>query len=265
MPSQLWKALKNVGRVPEVLRCTRETAQWARVTTAYLGLSRFAYPCILRLRLGERIPLEEHTDLKTFWQVFLRRVYSVQPADRVILDVGANIGLFTLYAARCASQARIFALEPFPATFARLLTTVRDHHLEARVTCLNYAATGTTGIRVMPDLNVPSQRRSLSSSAKALSGTQVSGETLEQILDENALQHVDLLKMDIEGSEYEVLLSTPKKTLAQIDRIALEYHGDSSPYSKEQVFQHLGQAGFRVIWDVCDDLGYGVAEMIRKN
>jgi FkbM family methyltransferase len=230
-----------------------------------LGLSSVQYPYILRLRLGEQIKLEEHTDLKTFWQVFLRRVYPVHTADRVIVDVGANVGLFTLYAARCAPQARIVAIEPFPATFDRLLTMVRDHHLDTRVSCLNCAATGAGGVRVMRDLHVPSQRRSLMPAANGLPGTQVFGKTLEQILDENNLLHVDLLKMDIEGSEYEVLLSAPQEALARISRIALEYHGDSAPYSKQQIFQRLGQAGFRVIWDVCDELGYGVAEMIRKN
>jgi FkbM family methyltransferase len=265
MASQVWKVLKRANRAPEILRCIRETAQWVPLAAAYLGLSGVQYPYILRLRLGEEIRLEEHTDLKTFWQVFLRRVYPVHAADRVILDVGANVGLFTLYAARCAPQAHIVALEPFPATFDRLLTMVRDHHLETRVTCLNCAATGASGVRVMRDLHVPSQRRSLMPPENGASGTQVSGRTLEQILDENNLPHVDLLKMDIEGSEYEVLLSAPQKTLAQIGRIALEYHGDSAPHSKQQIFQYLGQTGFRVIWDVCDELGYGVAEMIREN
>ena len=264
MPSQLWKVLQHANRAPEIFRCTAETSQWAQVTAAYLGFSRLQYPCILHLRLGEQIRLEEHTDLKTFWQVFLRRVYHVQPTDRVILDIGANIGLFTLYAARCAPKARIVALEPFPATFGRLLTTVRDHHLESRVTCLNYAATGTAGLRTMRDVPTPSQRRSLASPADGSSGIQVQGKTLEQILEENKLLHVDLLKMDIEGSEYEVLLSTPQRTLAQIDRIALEYHGDSAPYSKQQILQHLGQIGFSPIRDVCDELGYGVAEIVRQ-
>jgi FkbM family methyltransferase len=265
MAGQLWKVLKHANRAPEIFRCARETTQWARVSAAYLGLSRVEYPYLLRLRLGEQIRLEEHTDLKTFWQVFLRRVYSVRTADRVILDVGANIGLFTLYAARSAPQARIVALEPFPATFARLLTIVRDHHLDTRVTCLNYASAGADGIRVMRNIAAPSQRRSLTPPANVVSGTQVLCKTLEQTLSENNLSHVDLLKMDIEGSEYEVLLSASQKTLAQIGRIALEYHGDSAPYSKRQIFEHLGQTGFRVIWDVCDDLGYGVAELVRRS
>jgi FkbM family methyltransferase len=161
-----------------------------------------------------------------------------------------------------ALQAKIFSFEPFPATFARLVATVRDHRLESKVTCLNYAIAGSTGTRVMPDANVPSQRRSVASPASSTLGTKVATTTLEAILEENNLTQIDMLKIDIEGSEYEVLLSTPPTLLAKIGRVAMEYHGDCAPYSKQQLFDHLGRAGFKVQWDTCDKLGYGVTEMI---
>ncbi len=267
MSLQIWKALRNASRAPEILRCAAETPQWPHVTTAYLGLSYPQYPFVLRLRSGENIPIEELTDLKAFWQIFLRKVYRVAPTDCSIVDLGANIGVFTLYAARCAQRSKIFSVEPFPNTFRRLLATVGDHHLEARVTCLNFAAAGSCGERLMPDAPVPSQRRTLSSvafSAKVSTGTEVMGKTLEAILDENHLSHIDLVKVDIEGSEYEVFLSTPSHVLARIDRIAMEYHGDSAPYSKQQLFDHLHRAGFTIAWDICDAQGYGITEMIQK-
>jgi len=262
MTHPIWKALRNAARAPEILRCAAETDQWARLSAAYLGLSRLQYPVLLRLRRGEQIHLEELTDLKAFWQIFLRKVYKVRPTDEVIVDLGANVGVFTLYAARNAPQAKVFSFEPFPSTYLRLVATVRDHHLDSRVTCLNYAATGASGVRLMPNGQVPSQRRALASAASVTPGTGVMGKTIESILEENHLPHVDLLKMDIEGSEYEVLLSTPQRVLSRIGRIALEYHGDSAPYSKQQLFSHLGQAGFKVTWDACDAQGYGLAEFI---
>jgi FkbM family methyltransferase len=259
---QFWKALKNANRAPEVFRCMAETPQWARVTAAYLGLIHLQYPLVLHLRSGERVRLEELTDLKTFWQVFLRRVYRVEATDHVILDLGANIGIFTLYAARQAPEGRVFALEPFPATFNRLLATVRDHQLENRVTCSNHALTGSTGLRVMGDGLIPSQRRSLAPIASGASGPQVLGKTLQETIEENNWAHIDLLKMDIEGSEYETLLATHSTVLARISRIALEYHGDSAPYTKDELFEHLHRSGFTSAWDECNELGYGLAEMI---
>jgi len=267
MPTQILKALRNLSRAPEILRCAAETSQWAHISAAYLGVSSPQYPFVLCLRTGEHIAIEELTDLKAFWQIFLRRVYRVASTDHVIVDLGANIGIFTLYAARCAPQAKIFSVEPFPSTFQRLVDTVRDHPLETRVTCLNFAAAGSSGTRLMPDAPVPSQRRVLSSVAsyaKVSTGPQVMGKTLEAMFAENRLSHVDLLKVDIEGSEYEVFLSTPSHVLARIDRIAMEYHGDSAPYSKQQLFDHLHRAGFTIAWDICDAQGYGITEMIQK-
>jgi FkbM family methyltransferase len=209
--------------------------------------------------------LRELTDVKTFWQIFLRQVYRVEPADRVILDIGANVGLFSLYAARQAPRARIFAVEPFPATFERLLEAVSEHHLTDRITCLNCAITDGTGIRLMANGPLPSQRRSLVPLGKSASGLQVQAKTLSELLRELDLNRVDLLKMDIEGGEYEVLLSTSPDVLQNIQRIALEYHGDCAPHNKLEIFDRLRAAGFKVTWDVQDHLGYGVAEAVMSS
>lgn len=251
--------LRNTGRAPEILRCARETSQWPQITSAYLGFARLPYPSLLRLRQGECIRLQELTDVKTFWQIFLRRVYRVEASDRIILDIGANVGLFALYAARQAPTARILAVEPFPTTFERLLEAVSEHHLTERITCLNCAITGDGGTRLMGNDPLPSQRRALVPFGKSVSGIQVQSKTLSELLQEQALSRVDLLKMDIEGGEYEVLLSTSPDVLRTIRRIALEYHGDCAPHTNQQLFDHLRQAGFEVTSDVHDRLGYGVA------
>ncbi len=256
--------LKNTRRAPEILRCARETSQWRQITSAYLGFSTVPYPSLLRLRRGDCIRLQELTDVKTFWQIFLRRVYRVEASDRIILDIGANVGLFTLYAARQAPAARIFAVEPFPATFERLLEIVRDHHLTERITCLNYAITGAGGIRLMGNDPLPSQGRALVPVGRPISGTQVQSKTLRELLREQALNRVDLLKMDIEGGEYEVFLSTPPDVLRIIRRIALEYHGDCAPQTKLQILERLRQAGFEVTRDIQDHLGYGIAEAVMS-
>jgi FkbM family methyltransferase len=256
--------LKNARRVPEILRCVGETPQWPRLTGAYLGFSWLKYPHLLRLRRGEHIQLQEITDLKAFWQIFLRRVYRVEPSDRVILDIGANVGLFSLYAARQAPEAKIFAVEPFPATFNRLLEAVSEHGLNRRITCLNCAITGERGVRLMRNDSLPSQQRALVAAGGNTSGSMVEGKTLSSLLTEHDLTQVDLLKMDIEGAEYEVLLSISPEVLRTIRRIALEYHGDCAPHSKQQIFTRLHEAGFRVTWDVQDRLGYGLAEAVMS-
>src|SRR6266496_3656751 len=137
--------LANWKRIPEFLACIKETAQWLPVTLAYLGLRPAVFPLELQLRSGEILSLRERTDLVIFWLVFVRRHYPVLSSDSVIVDVGANIGLFTLYAAREAPGARIVSIEPFPDTCQRLRQLVETNRLTERVTILNCAISGTSG------------------------------------------------------------------------------------------------------------------------
>ncbi len=122
--------LGNIRRAPEVFRCQRETRQWLPVTLSYLGLSKLPFPFALEVRNMSPLLLREPYDLKTFWQVFLHRCYSVHSTDRSIIDAGANIGLFSLYAARQAPNARILAIEPCPATFERLSQAMHQQGIE---------------------------------------------------------------------------------------------------------------------------------------
>src|SRR5215831_18411504 len=209
---------KCLSRFPELFLCAAETPDYRRATAAILGMANVQFPVTVHLRSGERFECAELSDLQAFWQIFVRKVYPVKKTDRVILDIGANIGLFALFAARSAPQAQIIAIEPFPSNFSRLLENLSVNNLAARVGCLNYAATGHQGTRTMSTACGCSQRRRLSV-ADDDSCVEVPGRTLEQLMDEGSLPTVDLLKMDIEGSEYEVILSTSPLVLSRIHRI----------------------------------------------
>jgi FkbM family methyltransferase len=259
----LLAALAHMRRAPEVIRCQRETRQWLPVTLSYLGLSTMSFPFSLEMRGMSPVLLGEPYDLKTFWQVFLHRCYPVRSTDRSIIDAGANIGLFSLYAARQAPNAKILAIEPFPATFERLCQAVRRHGLGDRVECMNCALCGSEGPRMMKPTNQPSQMQRVAT-GNVQGGISVPAQTLGGIID-GVSGEVDLLKMDIEGSEYEVLLNTASSDLRRVRRVVLEYHGDVEPYTRAQLFSYLAAAGFDVCSDHHDKLNYGVVEMVRRS
>ena len=91
-------------------------------------------------------------------------------------------------------------------------------------------------------------------------GDLIACRTLEAVLDQFRIEALDLLKMDIEGSEYETLLSTPPRVLRRIKRINLEYHEVAAHlgYSKEQLFDHLAGAGHVPISMVEDEFRTGI-------
>ncbi len=253
----LWKLHRSV----EVLRCMRETDQWMRLSAAYLGVRELKYPCELQLHGLEPVVLREKTDLWAFWQIFLRRVYEVTGTEKVIVDAGANVGFFTLWAARRAPQARILSIEPVPETQERLRENVRRNGLDGRVTCIQCALGGMAELRMVKVGLAKSQaRRVLAYDPGAGAAVApVQTKTLTQVFDEHQIASLDLLKMDIEGGEYETLLSTPVAVLKRIQRIALEYHADVPGYTTGQLLEYLREAGFEVKKDMHNSEGYGVA------
>jgi FkbM family methyltransferase len=263
----------------EILTCRRETAQWAEIMLAYLGLRPLLYPYELRLRSGQHITLRERTDITVFWLVFARRHYPVHPADFIIIDLGANIGMFTLYAAREAPQCRIVAIKPFPDTCSRLRSLVERNHLQDRVTILDYAVAASSATGSMDNaLEVPSQyRRIYSEATKALNlnhrnqveqaedGVAVKTETLDKVLDYAHVHCGDLVKLNIHGSEYEVLMSASPAVLKRCKKIAVQYHEMPADrhIGKEELFRHLADSGFELVSDRDTRRGSGLALFAR--
>ncbi len=160
--------LANLSRLPEIYACYRETSQWLTVTLAYLALRPLHFPYQLTLRSGESLVFAEPIDVVIFWLVFVRRHYPVNISDLAIVDVGANIGIFTVYAAREAPNAKIIAIEPFPDTCRRLQTQLVSNHIANRVTVLNVAVDEESGTREMDSAErIPSQYRRIASDATA--------------------------------------------------------------------------------------------------
>jgi len=275
MLHKISRVLANVSRLPEIFGCYRETRQWRSVILAYLGFGELHYPYALRLRSGETLTLQEHSDLVIFWLVFVRGHYPVRRGDRVILDIGANIGLFTIYAARQAPSSRVIAVEPFPDTCERLHRHIDENNVSNRVIVLNCAVAAERGRGAMDSAGgIPSQYRRIDSADTAmlnakhrgvaalenLHDVEVEQKTLSDIL-EMLGGDVDLLKMNIHGSEYSVLMSTPGKALQRLHRLAVQYHEfpAAAHVGKSQLFSYLGGSGFQLLLDRDTRRGAGLA------
>jgi FkbM family methyltransferase len=240
-------ALRHVDRAAEVLHCARTFQRWQLLTSAYIGIRSLPLPIDVEARDGLQLHLTEFYDLETLWQIYCRQVYGVRPGDRVIVDAGANIGLFTCFAAARAPRATIHAVEPFPDTYRRLLDVVRTNGLDARVVPHRVALSSEGGVRTMVASGTASQMAHLGLTGDVTSGVAVRTSTLTEFLESLQADSIDLLKMDIEGSEYEVLLSTPAATFARIRRINLEYHKPATGgVDPQMLVRHLIGAGFQL-------------------
>ncbi|MBB5517771.1 FkbM family methyltransferase [Amphiplicatus metriothermophilus] len=132
-----------------------------------------------------------------------------QSADGVFrfVDIGANVGLYALYArARCLDAVktlRAICVEPDPEMRARLAFNAAASGAEEDLAVLPYAAAGEDG-PVRFAVNVESRGMSRIDPA---GGLRVEGRSILSILREEGLARVDAMKIDIEGHEYAVLES----------------------------------------------------------
>lgn len=176
--------------------------------------------------------------------------YTVRPNDRLIIDVGANIGAFTLYCLLRAPQAFVIAIEPANDSCQRLRDLIHRHGFANRC-AIHQAAlwddAGTTTI----DMNAGSQFR-----MTGRGGVEIPALTLDSIA--APYQTVDLLKIDIEGAEYQILPAASTDILSRIRRIEMEYHPSGDP---QTLFRRLSDRGFSV--DAVHDQGggYGTARL----
>lgn len=167
------------------------------------------------------------TDFVVVVEVWNRNDYRI-PASGLsgtVLDVGANIGAFSVLAAKAGAQ-RVIAVEPEEDNRAQLIEHVKLNGVDDIVVI--------DGRAVSDRANRPVSMVGTGGGARI---TYAAGSTTTVTLGELIDEHgpISLLKMDIEGGEYDAFAWLSGEHLDRVERIALEWHGPSSPH-----LAHLG-------------------------
>jgi FkbM family methyltransferase len=158
----------------------------------------------MRLELGEFI--QRHIYFGDFERQETRWVRRWLRPGMSFVDVGANVGYFTLLAAsRVGPEGRVFACEPSPEAFARLEATLRDNPIpQARA--FPFALGAEPGQLHLHFTSHTVSNHTPSMVAQPGARTMpVPVRTLDECLEEWKLPRVDLLKVDVEGFEPQVL------------------------------------------------------------
>lgn len=128
---------------------------------------------------------------------------------RVIVDVGAFVGLYSLLASHANPRARVLSFEPLPTVFRRLERNLRLNSAN-NVTCFNVAV-GARSERAQlyhMDAEVPlssSLSHGFMEHVPELQQSTVEVVALDDVVREHRLEQVDLVKIDTESTEPEVL------------------------------------------------------------
>jgi len=138
-----------------------------------------------------------------------------------VVDAGANIGDTAIYFALKGAK-HVYAFEPYPYSYRLALKNIDLNGLKDKITIINRGV-GKSKDRIKIDPNFHSTAESTLNKFKK--GKSIAIITLEDIVN-NYLTFRDsaILKVDCEGCEYGVILSTPDNTLQKFNQIMIEYY-----------------------------------------
>jgi FkbM family methyltransferase len=196
---------------------------------------------LVETRNGYRIHLSgDEDDIVTLLVVMGRKDYGHVPKGGVVIDVGAHLGAFTL-CALMQGAGKVYSYEPDPSLQQVLLKNVLENGFNERVEIQEAAVIGSGPGEVVFYQEGNASGR-LDPYEGETGGISVKALTLSEIVLANQIQHVDMLKLDCEGSEYGIVFDTPREVWDRIGRVALEYHKGQP----DQIRQRFRELGFRL-------------------
>ncbi|MGW0548126.1 amino acid adenylation domain-containing protein [Streptomyces altiplanensis] len=215
---------------------------------------------------------------------YLRNGITIRNGDR-IFDVGANIGMFTLFAGSRCPDAKIYAFEPIPPVFDSLRRNVELHGLDAKVyacglaaetkeetftfyrhnTVISSSVTTVEQAHEMVRSYLRNQEELATDGAGSTDGEAAGDElvdelvdarldseqftcslrTLSEIIEEEEVDRIDLLKIDVENAEYEVLKGIHWRDWPKIRQLVVELHDVNGQL--EKVVTLLKALGYDVV------------------
>jgi FkbM family methyltransferase len=226
-------------------------------------------------------------------EIFVGEVYLrggiVLREDAVVFDVGANIGMFSLFVGvRCPSAA-VYAFEPVPEVFAKLQQNVGERGLNVR--SFNYGLSDReqdVTFYYYPDISIMSCRRDyinweneVELIKRYVANEQEHGppgredhlaqvaqlaakdfefvecrcrlRPMSAVIDEAGVRNIDLIKIDAQRAEFDVLQGIEPRHWPLVQQISMEVHDEAGSPTEgrvQQVAVRLTEQGFRVTVEI---------------
>lgn len=222
-----------------------------RVRRRYVSTEHGTFYLDPASNLGRAVAQLGHTEPH-----MLATIDSWLPEDGVFVDVGANEGYFTVVAGRRAVRGRVVAIEPQTRLRAVISRNIEANGLHDRVTVHNYAISDVDGgfarLHLASDVNTGSS--SLVRSGRFRTAWEEAPVAkLQTVLAASGVERVDLMKIDVEGFEWEAILgSLPLFKTGAVRAVIVEFHPSilaARGLAADDLRQRLIDCGYAVAGD----------------
>jgi len=204
-------------------------------------------PIVIKFARSElKLWPRDEADISVMREIFKLREYRaaesiIKTAREPILDAGAHAGFFSLYCRAFNPQVLIIALEP-EANNLKLLGKHLKENKIGDVRVVAGALAGETGER---ELAISSDSHNHYLSAGSGDGVSVKAFSLSDLCRAQKVKQLSLLKMDIEGAEFEVFANLKSDDYRLFKSVILEYH-NNRPNNYKEIETKLRENGFGV-------------------
>jgi len=182
------------------------------------------------------------SDLPIFYQVFAELQYDINynlkfnPLN--IIDCGANVGYSSLYFVTNFPEAFIIAIEPQRDNFKQLQNNVKEY---ANINVINAAIWNkNTSLAIKNENEWSASFEVKEQENKQVAGISLQGITITEVMDRYRMPIIDILKIDIEGAEYNLFADNPHVWLNKTRCLIIELHDLLSPGTSQLFFKEMG-------------------------
>ncbi len=203
-----------------------------------IHLQKLRFPIYLR---------PKSSDLLTFHQIFTFKEYDINLGfiPRFIIDAGANIGLASIFFANKFPETKIIAIEPENSNFEMLEKNTKDYEnvlLNKRALSNESNLSFDVVDKGFGNWGFVTEIHDLNIIHKVVDT--VRSITIDEILIENNLEYLDLLKIDIEGGEKKLFESNYENWLPKTKCIIIELHDGITKGSSKSFFNAISKYDF---------------------
>ena len=209
-----------ITKIKILIKATNVFKNWYLYPLVYFSIIKRDY-IIFETYSGLKIKLRTRsTDLMALTNVWLVEEYSGSNfrinANDVIIDIGAHVGLFTLYASQYCKNGTIFCFEPVDENYDILVDNITQNNLKNVKPFKSAVSKSESTITIYRNKDEAGHSM-FSFTSHALKVDSIS---LKKIIDENSVNQCNLIKIDCEGGEEDIFIGM-KNVLANNEHIKI--------------------------------------------
>lgn len=201
----------------------------------------------LTLREGGVFSVSDFMSLYIYTEIFVDKSYDYPDLginDPLIIDIGANTGLFTLRMKELYPNATLLCYEPFPSNFEQLSQNIRLSELE-NIQLINKGVGGSSRLeKLYINKNNLGGHSLFELEARSNEFVKINIQGIGELIKSLSQKRINLIKMDCEGAEYEIIKSLDAGLASEIEIILFE--STESVYDLSELLDHLRSIGFSI-------------------